>query len=131
MTTIPDSHRDLLEGPVFLTAITVMADGQPQATVVWGSYDGQYVLLNTLDDSQKARNLCERPKVTVMAIDPDNPYRYMEVRGEVVELTEEGAMDHIDAPAYYGHLIPAEQADKETRLLVKIKPTKVNAISGS
>lgn len=133
---IPDSHVDLLTDPVYVTMITVMPDGQPQATVTWCDYDGRYVLVNTARGRQKERNLSQRPKATILAIDPENPYRYLEVRGRVAEATEEGAVESINSlaqkyrnkPTYYGGVAPAERANKETRVLFKIEPTHVNAI---
>ncbi len=133
--TIPDSHKDLLEEPVYVVVTTVMPDGQPQSTVVWASYDGEFIYINTTTARQKARNLRANPKVTVVAIDTNNPYHWLEVRGEVIDTTEEGAVEHITELAkmyagvekYYGGFAPAERAKTETRLKVTIKPTKVNA----
>ncbi|MCP4357303.1 MAG: PPOX class F420-dependent oxidoreductase [Chloroflexi bacterium] len=133
---IPESHRDLLEGPVVVTIGTVNPDGQPQLSAVWAGFDGdgQTVLVNTAVGRQKEKNLRQRPQATVLAIDPQNPYRYLEVRGSV-ELTREGALDHINQMAklytgqdsYYGGVTPADLAEQETRILVKIKPNRVVA----
>ena len=133
--TIPDSHRDLLTGPVYAVLTTLMPDGQPQSSVVWADYDGEYVLVNTAKGRQKERNMAERPKVTVLAIDTDQPFRWIEVRGEVSEITEEGGVAHIDKmaqlyagqPSYYGHVAPASQATQETRVICKIVPARVVA----
>lgn len=137
MATIPESHRDLLEEPVFVTLATLMPDGQPQCSVVWCTYNGTHVLVNTARGRQKAQNMEERPQATILAIDPENPYRYLEVRGTVDKVTEEGAMEHIDqeaqlymdAPGYYGHVAPADQEGKETRVIFKIRPTRVRAVA--
>jgi PPOX class probable F420-dependent enzyme len=133
--TIPKSHLDLLQGPVYITLATVMPDGQPQATVVWCSYDDPYVLVNTLRGRQKEINMRERPMATILAVDPGNPYRYLEVRGAVEEMTEEGAIDHINALArlytdkpYYGGVAPAEQEKTDVRLTCKIRPTHVRTV---
>jgi PPOX class probable F420-dependent enzyme len=133
---IPESHRDLLEGPIYVTLATVMPDGQPQATVVWCSYDGSHVLINTRRGTQKEKNMRERPMATIMAIDPQNPYRYLEVRGSVDEITEEGALDHINQlarlyankPTFYGGVAPAEMKDKVVRVICKIKPRRVRTV---
>ena len=135
-TKIPDEFKDLLEKPIYATIATIMPNGQPQLTEVWCNYDGEHILINTARKRQKERNMSARPKVTVMLRDPDNPYRWMEIRG-IVELTEEGAQDHIDELArkyanvsqYYGGWTPAEMEGKETRVTGKITPTKVNAFS--
>lgn len=131
---IPDSHKDLLERPVVVSLVTVMPDGQPQATPVWVDYDGEYIIVNTARGRQKDKNMTERAKVTVLSIDPDNGYRWMEVRGVVEHVTEEGGVDVINRLAkkyrgvdsYYGNVSPAEQASRETRVNFKIKPEKVN-----
>ncbi len=133
---IPESHRDLLDGPIYVTLATVMPDGQPHATVVWCSYDGSHVLINTRRGTQKEKNMRERPMATIMAIDPQNPYRYLEVRGSVDEITEEGALDHINQlarlyankPTYYGGVAPAEMEDKVVRVICKIRPRRVRTV---
>jgi PPOX class probable F420-dependent enzyme len=131
---IPDTHRDLLDQPIYVALTTVMPDGQPQSTVVWVDYDGEYVLVNTARGRQKDKNLRENPRVTVLSVDPQNPFRWLEVRGVVESMTEEGAAAHINRLAhkyagkdYYGGVTPAEQAERETRVMVRIKPTKVLA----
>jgi PPOX class probable F420-dependent enzyme len=129
---IPDSHKDLLEGPVVVTLVTVMPNGQPQATPVWCSTDGSHVLINTARGRQKDRNLQRNPKVTVLAIDPKNPYRWMEIRGVVSDSTEVGALDHINALSklyrgqedYYAKM--PERRGKETRVTYQITPMHVN-----
>jgi len=133
MTTIPNDFKDLLERPIVVTLVTLMPDNQPQATPVWFSYDGSHIWVNTARGRQKDRNMSERPQVTVLAVDPDNPYRYMEVRGTVDEATEDGALEHINSLAkryvgrddYYAAM--PEQRGKETRVVYKIKPVKVIA----
>lgn len=134
---IPDSHIDLIEGPISVALTTVMPDGQPQTTVVWCNYDGSHVLVNTMSRFQKAKNMRANPKVTLFAWRRSDPLRYLEVRGTVVEMTEEGAMQHLDDLAvlytgkapYFGEVIPAEWKDRETPVLCKIAPTRVVAKS--
>jgi PPOX class probable F420-dependent enzyme len=133
MVTIPDTHKELLEKPVYVTLVTVMPDGQPQASVVWCDYDGTHILVNTARGRRKEKNMSERPMATILAIDPENSFRYLEIRGKVVEITEDGAIDSINKLAkqytgksnYYGDFAPAEWADKEVRVICKIEPTKV------
>jgi len=120
---------------VVVAFATVMPDGTPQVTPVWCSYDGEYVLLTSTRGRQKEKNVLARPQVTILAIDPQDPYRWLEVRGVVVEVTEEGAIAHIDemarlyegAKKFYGDVAPAGRGERETRILFKIKPTRVNA----
>lgn len=136
--TIPESHRDLIDGPNVITFTTIMPDGQPQSTIVWCNSDQEYVLVNTAAGRRKDKNVRNDPRVTIMSLDPDNDYRWLEIRGVVEEIVEEGAVDHIDelarlymkTPGYYGHVTPAEQAKKEKRVIYKIRPEKVLAFGG-
>ena len=133
---IPDSHKDLLVDPVHGVLTTMMPDGQPQMSVVWVDFDEMHVLLNSTLERQKGKNMQKNPKVTVLVIDPDDGARFIEVRGEVVEITQEGAIEHADKltqaysggkqQQFYGDVYPEETKDKETRVVYKILPTKVN-----
>jgi PPOX class probable F420-dependent enzyme len=129
---IPDSHKDLLDKPVYVVVTTLMGDGQPQSTVVWFDYEGEYLRLNTARGRQKEKNLARDKRVSVMFVDPQNPFRWMEIRGIVGEPTEDGAVDHIHklsmkytGKRYYGDFAPAERQSQETRIMYKIQPTKV------
>ena len=131
--SIPETHSDLLNAPRVAALTTVMPDGQPQTTVVWCNYDGTHVLVNTMRGFRKERNMRCNPKVTLLAYDPRNPLRYLEVRGTVVEMTEAGALEHLDMLSelyvgrspYFGTCVPAELKDTETPVLCKIIPTHV------
>ncbi|MBN1284818.1 MAG: PPOX class F420-dependent oxidoreductase [Anaerolineae bacterium] len=132
MVPIPGSHKDLLNEPIHAVFTTMMPDGQPQSSLVWCSYDGEHVLVNTTRERQKGKNVQANPKVTLLVIDPHDSGRWIEIRGEA-ELTEEGALEHIDQLTrqytgkqhYYGEIFPAEQRAKETRVICKIMPKKV------
>jgi PPOX class probable F420-dependent enzyme len=123
---IPKSHIDLLENPVTVALVTLMPDGAPQVTPVWCDYADGFIRVNTARGRQKDENLARDPRVAVLAIDPTNPYRWMEVRGEVVDSTEEGAEDHIDALShqYYGRGFSFQPG--EVRVMYRIRPLKVN-----
>ena len=88
---IPSTFEDLFKKRAFGHLATLMPDGSPQVTPVWIDYDGQYVLVNTAADRQKDRNLQRDGRVAISITDPDNAYRYLEVRGKVVERTTQGA----------------------------------------
>jgi PPOX class probable F420-dependent enzyme len=132
-TEIPASHRDLLNGPRVAALTTLMPDGQPQTTVVWCNFDGTHILVNTMRGFRKEKNMCLNPKVTLLAYDPRQPLRYLEVRGVVVEMTEEGALEHLDSLSelyigrspYFGECVPAEYKEHERPVLCKIRPTHV------
>ena len=135
MSQIPDTHKDLLNGPVVVAFTTIMPDGMPQTTPVWCGWDGEHIVVNTARGRRKEKNVLANPKVNVLAIDPQNPYRWLEVRGTVAELTEDGAIDHINTLAklyvgkdtYFGGVAPAEAAETQTRVIIKIKPERVVA----
>lgn len=98
MATIPDDMVDLFEKPTFAHLATLLPNGAPHVTPVWVGYDAEAnrVLVNTERGRQKERNVQRNPSVGLSMTEPDNPYRYLSITGEVVALTEEGARDHID-----------------------------------
>jgi len=98
-TTIPEQFRDLFTKKAFAHLATIGADGAPQVTPVWVDFDGTHVRFNTAKGRVKVKNLARNPRVALSILDPDNPYRYVQVRGRVVETTERGADAHIDALA--------------------------------
>ena len=129
---IPAEFKDLLDRPIVVTLVTVMPDGQPQATPVWVDYDGTHVRVNTARGRQKDKNMKVGAKVTVLSIDPDDPYRWLEVRGQIVEETEVGALEHINSltlkyrnePDYFKR--NEAMRGKQQRVTYKIEPTRVN-----
>jgi PPOX class probable F420-dependent enzyme len=121
---IPSKYRDLFEKKAFANLATLMPDGQPQVTPVWCDFDGEHVIINSAKGRQKDRNLRREPRVALSILDPSNPYRYLEVRGRVVEVTEDGAEEHIDRMAmkYLGTDKYPFRQPGEVRVLYKIKP---------
>ena len=99
MDRLPDNYRDLFQKKAFGMLATLMPDGSPQATPVWVDYRDGEVWLNSAVGRQKERNVRRDPRVAVTVLDPDNPYRYIEFRGRVREITQNGADAHIDAMA--------------------------------
>lgn len=127
---IPERFLDLFRKKAFANLATLMPDGRPQVTPVWCDYDGTHVLVNSARGRQKDRNMRRDPRVSLAIMDPDNPYRYLEVRGRVVEITEDGAEDHIDKMAKkYLNLdkYPYRQAG-EVRVLYRIQPERTSAM---
>lgn len=126
MTSIPSSHEDILHKRAFAHVATVDATGAPQVTPVWVDYDGEHVLINSAKGRKKDRNLRANPHVAVSILDPDDPYRYLGLQGKVVEITENGAFEHIHklAQKYWGRPFSA-LGEGEVRVLYKIKPTRV------
>jgi len=137
---IPASHRDLVECPPVAALTTVTKDGYPQTSVVWCDFDGECVRVNTMRGFAKERNMRRDPRVTLLCYDPRQPLRYLEVRGTVVEMSEEGAGRHLDSLAskyagrpirYFGDAIPARFAETESPILCRIRPTHVVALDAT
>lgn len=126
--TIPDSYKDLLDKKAFAQLATVMSDGSPHVTPVWWDYDGNHIRINTAKGRVKDRNMRRNKKVALTIVDPDNPYRYLGVRGEVAEITEQGADAHIDllAKKYLGKDKYPFRQPGEVRVLYKIRPEKIS-----
>ena len=126
MTLIPESHKDLLERPILAALATVQPDGAPQVTPVWIALRDGKILINTAAGRQKHKNLIERPRATVLLIDPDNGQRYLEVRGTVVDSFDHADAD-IDALAkkYLGVDSYPYRVATDTRVTFLIEPTRV------
>lgn len=135
LNTIPNTHIDLFQNPVHGVLTTLMPDGMPQSSIVWVDHDGEHVLINTTLERQKGQNMRLNPKVTVLVIDPKDSSRWIEVRGQVIEMTRDGAEAHADkltqryCPGkqhFYRDIYPVEQKEKETRAIARIQPIKVS-----
>lgn len=127
---IPQKYLDLFEKPCFAHLATLMPDGGPQVTPVWCDYDGTCVVVNSAKGRQKDRNMRRDQRVALSILDPGNPYRYLEVRGTVTEITEDGAAAHIDkmAKKYLGlDKYPYAQPG-EVRVLYKIRPERTTSM---
>lgn len=132
MVRIPESHLDLLTRPIVVTLVTVMPDGQPQATPVWADTIDGLIRVNTVAGRQKDKNLRERPMATVLAIDPANPMRWIEIRGKVVfesegddrAVIDKLARDYVGGDGYPWH------NDAERRVTFHIEPTRVVTSAG-
>lgn len=133
---IPDDFIDLVNGPRVVALSTIMPNGQPQTTVVWCDYDGEQVRVNTMRGFRKEKNMRANPKVTLLCFDPRQPLRYLEIRGTVVEMTESGALEHLDGLStlytgrspYFGGCVPIELKQTEIPVLCKIHPEHVVAL---
>jgi PPOX class probable F420-dependent enzyme len=121
---IPEKYRDLFNKRAFAALTTLMPDGSPQTTPVWVDTDGEYVIFNSAKGRQKDRNVRRDPRVALAIVDPDNPYRYLEVRGKVAEITEHGADAHIDkmAKKYLGQDKYPYRQGGEVRVIYKVRP---------
>jgi PPOX class probable F420-dependent enzyme len=127
MKPLPDSVKKLIESKTYANVATVMPDGSPQVTQTWVDHDGDIVLINTFEGSQKHRNVLRNPKVALDVVDPANAYNMAIIRGRVGEVTLDGAEEHIDrmAKKYLGQdKYPMRQPGMK-RVLIKIEPTRV------
>ncbi|MBI3624848.1 MAG: PPOX class F420-dependent oxidoreductase [Candidatus Rokubacteria bacterium] len=130
MAAIPEAYKDLFQKRAFAHLATIGADGSPQVTPVWVDFDGTHVRFNTAKGRVKDKNLRRNPRVALAIQDPDNPYRYIQVRGRVAEITEQGADAHIDLlTKKYLHQdkYPFRRAG-EVRVVFKILPEKVQTV---
>lgn len=124
MKAIPESHLDIFDKKSFAHVATIDEE-MPQVTPVWVEQADGYVVINSAKGRKKDRNLRDHPQVAVSVQDPDNPYRYVGLQGKVVEITEEGARDHINklSHKYTGNDYPNNPG--EVRVIYKIEPTNV------
>ncbi len=128
--SIPDKYRDLFTKRAFASLGTLMTDGSPQVTPVWVDLEGDQVIVNTAKGRQKDKNMRRDPRVALAIIDPENPYRYLEIRGRVAEISEDGADAHIDkmAKKYLGADKYPYRQSGEVRVMFKIKPERTSTM---
>ena len=127
MAAIPEEYMDIINSKALASFATIMADGSPQVTPVWFSFDGELIWVNSAEGRLKDKNVRRTPKVALAIIDVDNPYRHIAVRGDVVEITTEGADDHIDqlAKLYLDQDSYPYRREDEVRVIYKIRPERV------
>ena len=124
---IPESAADLLswEKKAFAHLALVLADGTPQCTPLWFDYDGTHIIINSAAGRVKDKAMQRQPQVALAISDPDNPYRYIQIRGKVVDITEEGAHEMIDhlSDKYRGE--PFGHTESHIRVTYRILPESV------
>jgi PPOX class probable F420-dependent enzyme len=120
--TLPDSLLDLLRKPSPGFLSTLMADGSPQVTETWVDTDGEHVIINTVVGYVKVRNVERDPRV------PENPFRYIQVRGEVVSMTTEGGTESIEALSqkYTGQPYPWYGGRDQQRVILTIAAKSIS-----
>lgn len=125
-----EKYSDLFHKKAFANLSTLMNDGSPQVTPVWFDYDGSHIRVNSALGRVKDKNIRRDPRVSMSIQDPDNPYRYLEIRGKVVDITQQGADDHIDSLAqkYLGQAKYPYRQPGEVRVLYKIEPQKLSSM---
>ncbi|MEF8888262.1 MAG: TIGR03618 family F420-dependent PPOX class oxidoreductase [Haloarculaceae archaeon] len=127
MPEIPERFHDLFEKPTIAHVVTMLPDDRPHNTPVWVDYDvdDNRLLVNTERHRRKAKNVAEDPRVAASMVDPEDPYRFLSVTGEVEETTTEGAREHIDelAHRYMGQDYP--NPIESERVILRIRPDDV------
>jgi PPOX class probable F420-dependent enzyme len=123
--TLPEKYRDLFkdETKAYLFLATTMPDGSPQVTPIWFNTDGENILINSNEGRVKDKNMKARPKVAMVIQDPATPYRYLQIRGEVVEYIREGADEHINQLSLKYDNVPWPYQEGQKRIIYKIKPS--------
>lgn len=130
MAKLPSSHADILHKKAFAHLATLMSDGTPQVSPVWVDEKDGFVLVNSAEGRVKDKNMHRNPNVAVSVCDPDNPYRMLTIRGRVIEITREGAEDHIDkmAKKYLDKDKYPMRRPGEVRVIYRIEPESVSAM---
>jgi PPOX class probable F420-dependent enzyme len=123
-----EEAKNLIEGKNFANLATLMPDGSPQVTPVWIDLDGEAIAVNTSEGRVKLGNVLRDPRVALSIYDQENPYRKVVIRGKVVEVTKEGAEDHIDKMSMKYRGIPKYPYRQPgvSRVLIRIKPFAVS-----
>ena len=127
---LPDDLLALLRQPSLCYLSTLMPDGSPQLTQTWVDTDGEHVLVNSVAGFQKIRNIERDPRVALTVADSQNPARYFAVRGRVLNVTADGAAEHIEQQAqrYLGGPYPWYGGRDQTRLLITIEADKISGV---
>lgn len=128
MVKLTPAQRKLIEDPNLAHVVTLFKDGSPQVTPVWVDCDDTHVLINTAEGRQKPRNLARDPRIALSIAAQDNQQMYMEIRGRVVEITREGAFEHISklGRKYIGPDFVYPRREGEVRVIVRIEPEHVS-----
>ena len=126
--TIPPEFLDLVTTKkAFANLATVMPNGGPQVTPIWFDFDGKYIRVNSARGRVKDKNMRRDPRVALSILDPDNPYRYLEIRGKVIRITEDGAVAHTDllARKYLSVERNPSRRPDQVRVMYVIEPRRV------
>ncbi len=127
---LPESHKDLLERANFAHLATIRPDGSPQSSVMWFEWDGEVLRLTHTKNRQKFANLQNEPRVSFSILDPENPYRFIEVRArlEKIEDDDEEASFYKSLQVRYGNVYPIPDAD--VRVILTFRPESYIAVVG-
>ena len=125
VTVVPDAYIDLLERPLFGHLGTTRPDGDPQVNVMWFDWDGELLRFTHIPKRQKYRNLQANPHISLSVADPDDGYRYVEVRGVVERIEDDpGGRFYMELSARYGEPMTEPPPDAADRIIIVVRPTK-------
>lgn len=130
--TIPDRAREILQAPNFCHITTLRKDGTPAGVVVWAHPEGDTIVLNSAEGRAWPTNVQRDPRIALTVANAENPYEFVSVQGRVVEVTPEGADEHIDALAkkYMDADSYPFRQEGEVRLRIVVEPDKVTVQGG-
>jgi PPOX class probable F420-dependent enzyme len=126
MTGLPEQAKKLLDAANFVVVATSNTDGSPQTSVLWATYEGDDLLLSTIQGRKKETNWLKDPRTSVLILDREDPYRYVEVRG-TVSMTTEGGPELIErlSQAYTGQTYTGDEGTDHIRVVVRVTPSRV------
>jgi PPOX class probable F420-dependent enzyme len=126
MTALPQSAKKLLDDANFVVVATSNTDGSPQSSVLWATYEGDQLLLSTIQGRKKETNWLKDPRVSVLILDRDDMYSYVEVRGSVAMSTD-GGPELIErlSQLYTGQSYTGDEGTDNVRVVVRVTPTHV------
>lgn len=126
MTVIPPSHEELLTRPLFTHLSTIGSDGSPRSNPMWFAWDGTRLRFTTTTTRRKHRDVTRHPQVAVSVSDPDQPYRYLEVRGDVVQIDPDpGAAFFAELASRYAFPMNEPPGDARDRVILVLEPRSV------
>jgi PPOX class probable F420-dependent enzyme len=129
-TTLPAGYADLLERPLFAHLATVRPDGAPQSSVMWFEWDGELLRFTHTSTRQKYRNVAHEPRVAVSVADPDDEYRYLEIRGRVESIVPDDAQASFYRRLQERYENVYEITDADVRVIVAVRPEHFVAVGG-
>ena len=131
--SIPYKYQQMLQSAGFATLSTLSPDGSIQSTLVWPDYEDGLIRLSMPDYSAKLKNMRRQGRATLLAVDPENEDYYVSIRCELIDVTAEGAIEHLDMLTrrnmnldhWYGDVVDADDADQEHHVVVLLRPVRV------
>lgn len=131
-TTIPEGYADLLSSTALAHVATIGPHGEPQVNPVWFGWDGQHLLSSQTKTRQKYRNVQRDPRIALSIVDPENPYRYLEIRGTVVEIREDPDRAFINSMAkkYMDQDVYPWHRPGDERVVIVVQPERTTQMGG-